>query len=237
MSARFDKLVTLLRELFQLDQPDLDFGFYRIMHAKSAEVTEFLERDLLPQVRTAFEQYRPADKAALEQELAELKAGIEKAGMDPAQSPRVQEMEQRLQEQGVDLDALEAEVHDHLYRFFRRYYTDGDFISKRVYKPGVYAVPYEGEEVKLHPKGMRSVGVDSEKVRFSTTAKEIEERLGDPAVTLASYLVSNTPVHDMEEQWGMDKAAMAARNVLFQKEDRDTYIKTLLEGIITGSKA
>ena len=32
MSRRFAKLVTLLRELFQLDQPDLDFGFYRIMH-------------------------------------------------------------------------------------------------------------------------------------------------------------------------------------------------------------
>jgi adenine-specific DNA-methyltransferase len=44
------KLITLLRELFQLDRPDLDFGIYRIMHAKSGEVTQFLERDLLPQV-------------------------------------------------------------------------------------------------------------------------------------------------------------------------------------------
>ncbi len=26
----------------------------------------------------------------------------------------------------------------------------GDFLAKRVYKPGVYAIPYEGEEVKLH---------------------------------------------------------------------------------------
>jgi len=34
MSSRFDKLVTLLRELFQLDQPDLDLGSYRVMHAK-----------------------------------------------------------------------------------------------------------------------------------------------------------------------------------------------------------
>ena len=29
MSQRFAKLVTLLKELFPLDQPDLDFGFYR----------------------------------------------------------------------------------------------------------------------------------------------------------------------------------------------------------------
>lgn len=58
MSQRFTKLVTLLRELFQLDQPDLDFGFYRIMHAKSAEVTQFLEQDLLPQVKAAFAEYK-----------------------------------------------------------------------------------------------------------------------------------------------------------------------------------
>ena len=35
MSEKFEKLKTLLKELFQLDQPDLDFGLYRIMHAKS----------------------------------------------------------------------------------------------------------------------------------------------------------------------------------------------------------
>lgn len=50
----------------------------------------------------------------------------------------------------VDLGALENEVYDHLYSFFRRYYSEGDFLAKRVYKPGVYAIPYEGEEVKLH---------------------------------------------------------------------------------------
>src|SRR5690606_21063004 len=52
--------------------------------------------------------------------------------------------------EAVDTEALEAEVYDHLYSFFRRYYSEGDFLSKRVYKPGVYAIPYEGEEVKLH---------------------------------------------------------------------------------------
>ncbi|HNV37333.1 MAG TPA: site-specific DNA-methyltransferase, partial [Rectinema sp.] len=50
----------------------------------------------------------------------------------------------------VDTGALESEVYDHLYSFFRRYYSEGDFLSKRVYKPGVYAIPYEGEEVKLY---------------------------------------------------------------------------------------
>ncbi len=150
MSQRYEKLKKLLKELFQLDQPDLDFGFYRIMHARSADVTQFLDKDLLPQVKAAFAQYRPADKAAIEKDLAKLVAGIEAAGMNPDDSPKVKELRTRLDEEAVDLEALEAEVYDHLYSFFRRYYSEGDFLSKRVYKPGVYAIPYEGEEVKLH---------------------------------------------------------------------------------------
>ena len=50
----------------------------------------------------------------------------------------------------MDIGALESEVYDHLFSFFRRYYSEGDFLAKRVYKPGVYAIPYEGEEVTLH---------------------------------------------------------------------------------------
>ncbi|MCD4749712.1 MAG: hypothetical protein K8R59_10090, partial [Thermoanaerobaculales bacterium] len=63
MSQKYDKLNVLLKELFQLDQPDLDFGLYRIMHAKADEVTQFLDRNLLPQVKAAFGEYKNADKA------------------------------------------------------------------------------------------------------------------------------------------------------------------------------
>ncbi len=69
MSQKYEKLKTLLRELFQLDQPDLDFGLYRIMNAKSAEVSQFLDDDLLPQVRGAFALYRSADKKVLQKSL------------------------------------------------------------------------------------------------------------------------------------------------------------------------
>jgi adenine-specific DNA-methyltransferase len=150
MSQNYEKLKTLLKELFQLDQPDLDFGLYRIMHAKSAEVSQFLDKDLLPQVQAAFGQYKTADKAEIEKELAKVIAGIEAAGMDPAQSPKVNDLRARLKSDAVDVGALESEVYDHLFSFFRRYYSEGDFLAKRVYKPGVYAIPYEGEEVTLH---------------------------------------------------------------------------------------
>jgi len=51
-----DRLLKKLKELFQLDQPDLDFGFFKIMHAKSVQVQEFIEKDLLKIVADAFGQ-------------------------------------------------------------------------------------------------------------------------------------------------------------------------------------
>jgi len=149
-SQAFDKLIRLLKELFQLDQPDLDFGLYRIMHARADEISQFLDRDLLPQVKDAFGQYRTADKAGLEKELQQAIEQAHGLGVDPETTAKVKELRQKIAEQGVDVAGLEQEVYDHLYKFFRRYYHEGDFLAKRVYKPGVYAIPYEGEEVKLH---------------------------------------------------------------------------------------
>jgi adenine-specific DNA-methyltransferase len=138
-----------LQELFQLDQPDLDFGLYRVMHAKSAEVSQFLDKDLLPQVKAAFGQYKTADKAEIEKELAKAIEQAQALGADPEQCPRSRTCAPA-QDDAVDIGALESEVYDHLFSFFRRYYSEGDFLAKRVYKPGVYAIPYEGEEVTLH---------------------------------------------------------------------------------------
>ena len=149
MTERFDRLVALLKELFQLDKPDLDFGFYRIMHAKESEVTRFLEGDLLPQVKKAFQQYRSADRATLEQQLTDAERDARGLGVDPDEVPKVRELRKAINA-GTNVDGLEADVYDHLYRFFRRYYSEGDFISQRVYKDGVYAIPYQGEDVKLH---------------------------------------------------------------------------------------
>lgn len=150
MTDRYEKLKTLLKELFQLDQPDLDFGLYRIMHAKSGEVTAFLDNDLLPQVKQAFALYQPADKAALEAELAAATEQARGLGVDPESTQKVKDLREKIASSAVVIAALEAEVYDHLYSFFRRYYSEGDFLSKRVYKEGVYAIPYEGEEVTLH---------------------------------------------------------------------------------------
>jgi adenine-specific DNA-methyltransferase len=149
MSQNLEKLKRLLAEVFQLDQAELDFGIYRIMNAKRDEIVRFLDRDLLPQAREAFQAYEAENRGAVEAELAEAVEKAKELGVDPETTQKVKEIRARLAE-AVDVSALENEVYSHLYNFFRRYYQEGDFISLRRYKEGVYAIPYEGEEVKLH---------------------------------------------------------------------------------------
>ncbi len=84
----------------------------------------------------------------------------------------------------------------------------------------------------VDPKGIRNIGKDDLKIQFYEEIKKIEHRLGDPKVVLDSFIVSNTPSHTMKMLWGMDKNAMNTRHILFQEEDQDTYIQTMLESIL-----
>ena len=82
--------------------------------------------------------------------------------------------------------------------------------------------------VFVDPKGIRNLGANDDKIRFFETIKEIEERLGDPDVSLQSFIVSNTPSTTMRRLWQMEKTEMQKRHVLFQEEDKDSYIGTIL---------
>jgi len=149
MTPNFKKLISLLEELFQLDQPDLDFGLYRIMQAKRAEITHFLENELFSNVKDAIKRFTLLDQATLKSVVRELEKVVTMAEMDPKDSPVATDLHQRID--ALDhYEKLESDVYDHLYKFFRRYYSQGDFIAKRVYKSDVYAIPYDGEEIALH---------------------------------------------------------------------------------------
>ena len=161
------KTIAKLKELFQLDQPDLDFGFYRVMHVKADEITRFIERDLLKTIQTAFDTVS-AEKAS--GELESVRASVVSTlGEDALDSDGALKTEYRstpvgkkylkaCQNAGSSKTKLIGadQVYTHLYRFFSRYYDSGDFVSMRyharetssVAKP--YAIPYGGEEVMLY---------------------------------------------------------------------------------------
>lgn len=149
--TKFANLKAKLRELFELDKSDLDFGIYRIMAAKNKEVTDFLDRQLKDVVRQILAEH---GAGATDQVQAELDKAIQQAqslGADPDTLPKVKELKAKLEAAGGASGAeLEADIYNHLLAFFGRYYDEGDFISKRRYKGDVYAIPYAGEEVTLY---------------------------------------------------------------------------------------
>jgi adenine-specific DNA-methyltransferase len=146
---RREKFAELLREMFQLNQPELDFGLYRIMHARKDDINRFIEKDLPRITRDAFSSFASSDKAELEKELELACKAAQDAGFNPDDSPKVKEIRGQLKD-GFDLAREEGEVYDALVTFFNRYYDEGDFLSRRVYKDNTYAIPYQGEEVVLH---------------------------------------------------------------------------------------
>ena len=105
---KYPDLVRKLKEIFQIDKPELDFGVYRVLNARRREIEEFLDNRLKARVEAALGASASAERDA------------------------------------------ESVVYANLLAFFSRYYEGGDFISQRRYKDGVYAIPYSGEEVKLH---------------------------------------------------------------------------------------
>ena len=150
------RLLSLLREMFQLDQPDLDFGLYRIMHAKRGQLEAFLETEFDQLIDKVFADRgaRHEDDARKEYEAARQQAA-EFGAPDPDAIPKVQQARARYDV--IRLSGGEnAEIYDHLHRFFSRYYDQGDFMSLRRYGKGAaggaetYAVPYDGAEVVLH---------------------------------------------------------------------------------------
>ena len=149
MATQFDRFIATMKKVLMLDQADLDFGIYRIMNQKRDQIESYLNNDLRRQVTEAIRENASSDAEALKKELTQLVATLTAAGMNPNDAPKVKELKERIAQCG-NSEELENEVYSHLTIFFGRYYDGGDFISQRRYKKDVYAIPYEGEEVKLY---------------------------------------------------------------------------------------
>lgn len=149
MATQFERFIATMKKVLMLDQADLDFGIYRIMNRKRDQIESYLNNDLRKQVTEAISENTSNDAKELKKELASLVSTLTAAGANPDDASKVKELKERIVQCGNSED-LENEVYSHLSVFFSRYYDGGDFVSQRRYKKDVYAIPYEGEEVKLH---------------------------------------------------------------------------------------
>ncbi len=165
MSEPKAKFQQLLRELFQFDLADLDFGIYRIMNYKRQVIERWITEDLPRTIEQELQQGALAEQSKAQKVLEEarrkvletlgaasidVEGNLAEAYVNTPLGKAYLEARQKAAH-AQSSQALEAEVYNHLYAFFSRYYQDGDFISKRRYsKKERYAIPYNGEEVTLY---------------------------------------------------------------------------------------
>ena len=147
MVGHREKFQALLREMFQFDCSDLDFGIYRIMNFKRDAVERFIQKDLLDAITKELSTGALARQSQVAQELDdvadEIREIMGEAALDGEGVLAEQFHGTPLGKRYLDLQsrasgaatrpALEAAVFNHLYAFFRRYYDAGDFLSKRRY--------------------------------------------------------------------------------------------------------
>ena len=166
VQTNLSKFQGLLRELFQFDCADLDFGIYRIMNHKREVVDRFISEKLPASVAAELDSGPLAQQAQAAANLNVKAEGVRAALGENAIDDRGElaeayrelplgkeylEAQQRAADGSRSRDAVEAAIYNHLYAFFSRYYEEGDFISKRRYSRSQrYAIPYNGEEVYLH---------------------------------------------------------------------------------------
>lgn len=148
--SKYDDLVKKLKEIFQIDRPELDFGVYRILNRRAGEIQDYLENRLKAKVSESLATSDAANMEGLQRELKEKEAQYRADGINPDTVPKVLEIRDKLAQHGKGAAEHENAVFTHLLTFFSRYYDKGDFISQRRYKGDTYAIPYAGEEVVLH---------------------------------------------------------------------------------------
>src|SRR5690554_1085496 len=155
MSDKLKIFTDLLKEMFEMDKEDLDFGIYRIMKLRKNEIENFIDNDLPLRVKEILSSYAK-DNLEIKKKMKKIEDFCNELGVSIEELPETSEKKKEYMElkksleSGTSLAELETDVYSKLYNFFSRYYDEGDFISKRRYKEGIYAIPYEGEEVKLY---------------------------------------------------------------------------------------
>jgi len=160
------KFQDLLKKLFQFETSDLDFGIYRILNYKRDQIKKFIQEDLVNKVESAFTKHKDERLTNINQRFEEAKAKIIHSFGNDAITPSGELKEhfkntplgrdflaiKAQKEEAKTIDEIKLQVFNDLYSFFARFYEEGDFVPQYRYsiKGHKYAIPYNGEEVKLY---------------------------------------------------------------------------------------
>ncbi|GAB6274469.1 MAG: hypothetical protein STSR0004_13320 [Peptococcaceae bacterium] len=160
------KFQDLLEKLFQFEAADLDFGVYRILNAKKNRLEKFIQEDLKNKVEAAFAKHKEESLAGIEQRFNEVNQKVSQ-GLGAQALSLAGELSEKFKDtplgreylavkkakvEAQKIDEIKDQVFNDLFNFFSRFYAEGDFVPQYRYsiKGHKYAIPYNGEEVKLY---------------------------------------------------------------------------------------
>lgn len=111
--SNYKKLQAVLREIFEIDKADLDFGIYRIMNQKRDDINKFIDTQLPKDIKEILSKTQSIDSVHLQEELDQVGSSLDNAGVARESSPKYLELERKLKG-SVDVTAMEQEIFSHL---------------------------------------------------------------------------------------------------------------------------
>lgn len=207
MSKSIDKLKYFLKEMFQFNENDLDFGIYKIYNLKRNHIESFIDgdnpNDLAPTIEETLKEVNLANQKTdaidlynflktLNQDslLNDPEANYKQLELfisteqDADKKVKLTETLNSLSKSEGITDELKDKIYNHILGFFQMYYSNGDFgyndRSRDLYKVP-YEADYNGSDTMFHWKHKGSLyiktGTSFNAIKFELNGKKIEYRL------------------------------------------------------------
>lgn len=207
MNKSIEDLKFFIKEMFQFNENDLDFGIYKIYNLKRKYIESFIEgeseNDLIPTIdrileEVSFERQR-IDASELKRFLQELNRAnlldnpkenysvietfINTEQDESKRSKILDNLKGLISCEGVK-NEIKEKIYNHILGFFQMYYSNGDFgyndRSRDLYKVP-YEADYNGSDTMFHWKHKGSLYIKSansfNSIKFELNGKKIEYRL------------------------------------------------------------
>lgn len=207
MSKSIDNLKYFLKEMFQFNENDLDFGIYKIYNLKRNHIESFIDgdnpNDLAPTIEETLKEVNLANQKTdaidlynflktLNQDslLNDPEANYKQLELfisteqDADKKVKLTETLNSLSKSEGITDELKDKIYNHILGFFQMYYSNGDFgyndRSRDLYKVP-YEADYNGSDTMFHWKHKGSLyiktGTSFNAIKFELNGKKIEYRL------------------------------------------------------------
>jgi len=207
MSKSIDNLKYFLKEMFQFNENDLDFGIYKIYNLKRSHIESFIDgdkpNDLTPTIEETLKEVNLANQKTdaidlynflktlnqdsllndPEANYKQLELFISTEQNQDKKSKLVETLNTLSKSEGIT-DEHKDKIYNHILGFFQMYYSNGDFgyndRSRDLYKVP-YEADYNGSDTMFHWKHKGSLyiktGTSFNAIKFELNGKKIEYRL------------------------------------------------------------